>query len=69
MKKLVDLKLEELEQEAKVELEQEAKELAKSEIKERLKEIHLAKKALTRMEKQYKELLAKTVDDVIEDQL
>jgi len=55
-----------IEKQAKKELEQEDKELAKRVVKARLVEIQSAKRVLSKLEKQYKDLLKKEVADVHE---
>ncbi len=61
-------KMNEFVKEAETELIEEKKELAVSVIKERLKELSLARKTLDKLETQYKKLLEKDVDEVIEDE-
>lgn len=57
----------ELEAKAKEELAEEKAEMTKEVVKERLREIIAAKKVLIKLEKQYKELLEKDVEEVEED--
>ena len=59
----------ELEQQAKEDFAQEKLDLAKSTIIERLKELELTERALSKLRKQYEELLAKDIDDVVADRL
>lgn len=59
----------ELEQQAKEDFAQEKLDLAKSTIIERLKELELTERALSKLRKQYEELLAKDVDDIVADKL
>ena len=46
------------------ELEQEKRNMAKEDVKERLKEIHMAKRTLDKLEKSFQKLLDKDIDDV-----
>ena len=59
-------KMQDLEQEAMEELEEEKTQLAKDVLKERIEEIQRTKKLLTKLEGQYKELLDKDVNDILE---
>ena len=58
------MKIIELLKEAKVELEEKKKDMAKKEVMERLKEVHMAKRVLNRLENSFLLLLEKDVDDV-----
>lgn len=59
------MKISELEKEAKKELETERVDVAKALLKGRLEEIQRTKRILTKLEKKYKDLLGKDVDDVV----
>ena len=63
------MELAQLEARAQGELDDEKTTLAVGEIKERLKEIALARVTLRKLQEQYEQLLAKSVDEVAEDLL
>jgi len=56
-----------LEKEAREELDGEKVTIAKSIIKQRITEIQKAEAVLLKLQKRYEELLAKSVDDVVEE--
>ena len=58
------MKLKKIEPEAKKEMLQEKIEKSKTLLKERITEIKQAKRTLAKLEKQYKELLEKDVDEI-----
>ena len=58
------MKLKKIEPEAKKEMLQEKIEKSKSILKEKITEIKQAKRTLAKLEKQYKELLEKDVDEI-----